>query len=94
MPLYVTLGKYTQEGIKGISPEQLQQIVSKVEANGGKRVAAYALMGEWDVLALVEYPDEQSAMRALAAIGKLDITTTRTMTALPLEEFVNLAQNA
>jgi uncharacterized protein with GYD domain len=94
MPLYVTLMKYTTEGIKGISAERGQQIRSLVESKGGKPVAGYALMGEWDVLSIWEYPDEKSAMSALVAIGKMGVFTTQTMTAVPVEEFQNLAQNA
>jgi uncharacterized protein with GYD domain len=94
MPLYVSLMKYTTEGIKGISKERGQQIRDLVESNGGKRVAGYALMGDWDALAIWDYPDEKSAMRALVAIGKLGVFTTQTMTAMPIEEFQNLAQSA
>ena len=94
MPLYVTLMKYTTEGIKGISAERGQQIRNLVASKGGEPVVGYALMGEWDVLTVMEYPDEKSAMSALVAIGKLGIFTTQTMTAIPVEEFQNLAQNA
>jgi uncharacterized protein with GYD domain len=48
------------------------------------------LMGEWDVLLITEFPDEKSAMRALVATCQSGMGTTQTMTALPLEEFVQL----
>ena len=50
-------------------------------------------MGEWDVLLITEFPDEKSAMRALVTTCQSGIGTTRTMTALPLEAFVQLGHN-
>jgi uncharacterized protein with GYD domain len=94
MPLYVTLMKYTTEGIKGISPERRQQLHSNLASHGGRYVAGYALFGAWDALTVTEFPDEKSAMQSLVALGKMGIFTTQTMSAMPMEEFVNLAQNA
>ena len=93
MPLYATLLKYTAEGFKGISEDRLQQNIGMIESKGGKFVAGYGLMGEWDLLVITEFPDQQSAMRALLATCQSGIGTTQTMTALPIEDFVKLAQN-
>jgi uncharacterized protein with GYD domain len=94
MPQFVTLLKYSSEGFKGISEERRQEQIRLVESHGGSIIAAYGLMGEWDVLVITEFPDEKSAMRALLATCQSGIGTTQTMTAIPLEEFVTLAPNA
>jgi uncharacterized protein with GYD domain len=94
MPLYVSLLKYSPEGMKGISPERFQRNQALIESKGGKLIGSYALMGEWDVLTITDFPDEKSAMSALVAVGKSGVGTTQTMTAMPLEEFVTLAKNA
>ena len=94
MPTYVTLFRYSSEGFKDLSEERRQQQISLIESHGGQVKEAYGLMGEWDVLIITEFPDEKSAMSALVATCQSGIGTSQTMTALPLEEFVNLAQNA
>ena len=96
MPLYVTLGKYTAEAMKNIHevPERFQQNTRLIESKGGKLIAIYHLMGEWDLLAITEFPDEKSAMSALLTIGKAGRVTTHTMTAISGEDFVTLAKNA
>jgi uncharacterized protein with GYD domain len=98
MPVYVTLGKYTAEAIKNLHEvaERLQQNTQLIEAKGGKLLAFYGLMGEWDILAITEFPDEKSAMSALLTIGKAGrlMTQTLTLTAVSGEEFAILAKNA
>lgn len=96
MPLYVTLMKYTPEAMKNIHevPERFQQNRQLIESKGGKLIGFYALMGEWDLLAITEFPDEKSAMSALVTIGKTGRATTQTMTAISGEDFITLAKNA
>ena len=96
MLLYVTLGKYTSEAMKNINEvsERLQQNTRLVESKGGKLVAFYGLMGEWDMLAITEFPDEKSAVSTLLTIGKAGRLSTQTMTAIAGEEFATLARQA
>ena len=96
MPVYVTLGKYTAEAMKAINevPERLQQNTQLIESKGGKLLAFYGLMGEWDMLAITEFPDEKSATSTLLTIGKARRLATHTMTAIAGEEFATLAKNA
>ena len=96
MPVYVTLGKYTSEAMKNINevPERIEQNTRLIESKGGKVIAFYGLMGEWDMLAITEFPDEKSAMSALLTIGKAGRVATHTMAAVAREEFATLAKNA
>jgi len=96
MPLYVTLGTYTAEAMQHISevPQHFQRNRSLIESGGGKLIGVYALMGEWDLLVITEFPDEKRALSALLTICKTGRMTTQTMTALPFEEFATLASNA
>lgn len=92
MPTYVTLFNYSAEGFKALDEARRQQQVRLIESHGGQIKAAYGLMGEWDALFITEFPDETSAMRALVATCQSGIGRTQTMTALPLEAFVQLGQ--
>lgn len=94
MPLYLTLAKYTQEGRKNIdlAPEKYKDFVNLVEAKG-KLIGAWCLMGEWDVATVTEFADDKTAMGALMTLNKAGRVTTRTMSAIHMEEFVSLAKN-
>jgi uncharacterized protein with GYD domain len=74
--------------------ERREQNTRLIESKGGKLVAFYGLMGERDILAITEFPNEKSAMSVLLTIGKAGRLATHTMTAIAGEEFANLAKNA
>ena len=54
-----------------------------IEGEGGELVVTFAVMGPWDFLAIVKYPDNEAAFRALAKIGKLEVIKTETF---PIEK--------
>lgn len=95
MPLYVTLAKYTQQGRQNINgvPERFQNARRLVESKGGRVIALYGLLGEWDLMAITESPDEKTAMHIAMTIGKQGNISAQTMTAVSEEDFVNLARN-
>lgn len=92
MPTDVTLFNYSADGYKELSEAGRQEQVRLIESQGGRVLGAYGLMGEWDVVLITEFSDEKSAMRALVHTCQSGIGTTQAMTALPLEEFVQLGQ--
>ena len=77
---YVGLIQLTQEGREALekAPEYLEKFRHIIEEEGGKLEDTYAVMGPWDFLALVQYPDNAAAFRALAKIGKLEVIKTET----------------
>ena len=82
---YVGLIEITPEGRESLdkAPEYLERIRQIVEEEGGLLEDTFAVMGPWDFLALVKYPDNAAAFRALAKIGKLEVVKTETF---PLEK--------
>jgi hypothetical protein len=63
MPTYLSLMRWTKEGVEKIkeSPARLEAGKKAVEAGGGKMVSFYMLMGEYDMAIVVEAPDDASA---------------------------------
>lgn len=82
---YVGLIEITPEGRETLdkAPEYLERIRQIVEEEGGLLEDTFAVMGPWDFLALVKYPDNAAAFRALAKIGTLDVVKTETF---PIEK--------
>jgi uncharacterized protein with GYD domain len=95
MALYVSLVKFTNEGIttmkdKGVSRSDMVQ--KNVESHGGKLVEAYYCLGKYDVVAILEFPDNKSAMKAAvlnSAMGHISITT---MPAVNRDEWKKILQ--
>ncbi len=86
---YVGLIELTPEGREVFekAPEYLEKFRAIIKEEGGILEDTYAVMGPWDFLALVKYPDNAAAFRALAKIGKLEVVRTETFPVEKVEEF-------
>jgi uncharacterized protein with GYD domain len=81
MPIYVSLVKFTEHGIstmkdKGISRSDAVQ--RNIESLGGRLLDAYYCLGEYDVVAILEFPNNRAAMKAAvlnSALGHIKIST-------------------
>jgi len=86
---YVGLIQLTEEGREHLekAPEYLEKIAHIVQEEGGILEDTFAMMGPWDFLAIVKYPDNETAFRVLAKIGKLEVVKTETFPAEKVEIF-------
>ena len=78
MPMYVTLIRYTEQGIKTFKdlPSRLEETRKAGEAVGAKLVAFYLTMGQYDAVVVSEAPDDETvATLALAAGGRGNVRT-------------------
>lgn len=89
MALYVTLRKYTGP-VKGGGPERFKKVQEIVAQNGGKVHAVYGLLGPWDNVAVGEFPSNEAAMQANAAINNLIGTESLTMAAVERDAFLEV----
>jgi uncharacterized protein with GYD domain len=92
MPTYVTLAKYTDQGIKGIkdSPDRLDAIKKLVADHGGEIKAFYLTLGEYDVLAVIDAPNDDVIGKLLLTIGADGNARTTTFRAYTEDEFRSL----
>ncbi len=93
MPIYVTLIRYTEQGIKTFKdlPKRLEETRTAGEAAGAKLVAFYLTMGQYDAVVVSEAPDgETVATLALAAGGRGNVRT-ETLRAFTEDEAKKLA---
>ena len=89
MATYITLGNYTAQGMRGIkdSPARLDAAREQLGAMGVKIKDFYLTMGEWDLVVIVEAPDNVTAAKALLALGAQGNVSTTTLAALTEDEF-------
>ena len=95
MPTYVSLVKFTQHGLQSMKDkgiERAEMVKQNAKALGGKLVEAYYCLGEYDVVAIWEFPDNKTAMKAAvlnASLGHIDI---KTLPAVSRDEWKGLLQ--
>ena len=89
---YVGLIELTPEGRETLdkAPEYLEKFRHIIEEEGGTLEDTFAVMGPWDFLAIVKYPDNAAAFRALAQIGKLEVVKTETFPVEKVDVFRRL----
>jgi uncharacterized protein with GYD domain len=93
MPIFVTLYKFTDQGIRNIkeSPQRLNAGMKAFEARGGKILGAYYTLGEFDLVVIGEIADEQAGVAnalAQASLGNVRSTTLRGYTATEFTEII------
>jgi len=90
MATYFMFGKYTLEALKGISAKRTEEAVALIKQHGGEMKAAYALLGEVDLVLVVDLPDNGQAMKLSAAMAeKFNISFT-TAPAVSVADFDKL----
>jgi hypothetical protein len=65
MPTFLTLAKWTDEGIRNIkdSPKRRQAFEDRITSMGGKVKDAYLVMGEYDLVVVTEEANERRPRR-------------------------------
>jgi len=93
MPVYVTVLKSTAEAIKnmGDAEKWWKQGKETLEKMGVRVINAYALLGRYDMMFIYEAPDEDTAMSLALTSSTGAYLPSETWTAVPMEDFVKLA---
>lgn len=94
MPTYISLMKFTEQGIKDIKNtlQSTGEHVRGLEAMGGKLIGLYATVGEYDSVGILEAPSDEVAMTFLLTVGSLGNVRTTTLKAFTREEFENIVR--
>jgi len=92
MPTYISLMNLTEQGIKDIknAPERTARSIKQLEEMGGKLIAFYMCMGEYDYITIAEAPSGEVAMIFLMALGAGGNVRTTTLRGFSNEEMAQL----
>lgn len=92
MPTFVTLIRFTSEGLKTIkdAPQRIANVNKNISDAGGKLIGAYNLLGRYDALLITEFPSERDALKVFLKSGATGAVTTETLTAVPRDEFLKV----
>ena len=90
MALFLMFGKYSTEALKGISAERTDKAVELIKKYGGEVISMYALLGEYDLLLVVNLPGPEEAIKISVALARLTGISFSTSPAIRVEEFDRL----
>ena len=88
MPHYVTLMRWTTQGIAGLPAwrERVEEGERIIEAAGGKLVGVYVTLGRYDVVEIFEAPDDGVAIEILMKLQRFGAEHTETLRAFTRDE--------
>ena len=89
MPTYISLYKLTDQGIKNIkeAPGRIEEGIRRAEEMGARVLGFYTVLGEYDYVAIGEFPNDETAMAFSLALGARGYVRTTTMKAFTKDEF-------
>jgi uncharacterized protein with GYD domain len=92
---YILLINWTQQGISKIkeSSERYNSFKASVEKAGGKVIGGYYTFGEYDVIIIIEAPDDEVVMSLMLKVGSAGNVRTKTLKAFTAEEGMNIIKN-
>ncbi len=88
MATYISLINFTDQGIRNVkqSPERAQAFRDMVEKAGATVKAIYWTLGNYDIVAITDVPDDATAMTLLLTTGSLGNIRTQTLKGFSAEE--------
>jgi len=88
MARYVTLINWTDQGIKNFrdTTKRAQDFTSLVEKSGGKVHEILWTVGQYDLVSVVEFPEDELGVATLLQVGALGNIRTQTLRAFNAQE--------
>jgi len=89
MPTYITLARWTQQGIEKIkeSPARLDAFKKAVESAGGEVKAYYMVTGQYDMVIVSEAPNDDAIAKVALLTGSKGSVRSETLRAFPEDEY-------
>jgi len=90
MAIYILLGTLTDVGADHLRahPEWVEDVNRDLELTGVKVICHYAVLGPYDIVTIVEAPDNRSVVRVSAQLTLRGNVKVITLPALPIEDFL------
>jgi uncharacterized protein with GYD domain len=89
MPTYITLARWTQQGIEKIkeSPARLDAFKKAVKSAGGEVKAYYMVTGQYDMVIVSEAPNDDAIAKVALLTGSKGSTRSETVRAFTEDEY-------
>ncbi len=90
MATYLMFGRYSQDSVEKISAKRTDEANELIKKNGGSVKGGYALLGENDLVLMVDFPDVSAAVKSSVELSKHLGISFSSSPALSIEEFDRL----
>jgi uncharacterized protein with GYD domain len=89
MATYISLIHWTEKGIKDVkqSPARLETAKKAFKAAGAELKQFYLVMGQYDMVAIGEGPDDATMAKVALTIGRAGALRTETLRAFNEDEY-------
>lgn len=87
MATFFMFGKYSSEALKEMSAERTDKAVNLIKKFGGEVNSMYALLGEQDLVLIVDFPEVEQVIKASVALTKMTGVSFTSSPAVPVEDF-------
>lgn len=91
MATYLMFGTLTQAARKAVSAKRTEDALVLIKEHGGEFKAGYALLGEVDLVVILDLPDTERAIQVSVGLSRLLDINFRTAPAVGIDEFDKLA---
>jgi uncharacterized protein with GYD domain len=93
MPTYISMLRYTQQGISTVknAPARIDAAKEAYRKAGGELKSIYLTLGQYDLVAIVEMPNDETVARMALALGVQGNIRSETMRAFTEAEFRKIA---
>ena len=94
MPIFISQVTLTTEGVQAIksATDRIEENEKLWEDAGGKLLKWYVVLGDYDYLLITDAPDEKVMAEIAAKASRRGRTKFRTCTAIPIQDFKDVAQ--
>ena len=92
MATYVSLINWTEQGIKNFrdTTQRAQDFTKLVESSGGRVRELLWTVGEYDIVCIADFPDEESGVAALLRVGSAGSIRSKTLRAFNAEDMADI----
>jgi uncharacterized protein with GYD domain len=89
MATYISLIRWTGKGIENVkeSPTRLDAAKKAFKAAGAEFTEFYLVMGQYDMVAVFEAPDDETASKVALTVGSTGSIRTETLRAFKEDEY-------
>jgi uncharacterized protein with GYD domain len=93
MPTYISMLRYTQQGISTVknAPARIDAAKEGYRKAGGELKSIYLTLGQYDLVVVAEMPNDEAVVRMALSLGAQGNIRSETMRAFTEAEFKKIA---
>ncbi len=95
MATYITLINYTDQGVRNAkdAPQRIDAAKAMIESMGGRFIAYYLTLGQFDAVTISEAPDDETVAEPVMKVAGAGNVRTTTMRAFDEAEATRIFQS-